>query len=255
MWQAVVQQCRPACMKCRGNAMQKCDTHAWQQGRHDGGGHEQGYRQWWQKRPLLVRQSARDQTLPQEGPAFTCTSGPGHQHTCDLPLTAPWPASSQVGRPTCCHYMSGRQSLARLCAARLRAWRPAMQLAAMPSSAESLDRAAMHSTASTSSSAPGDSAAEKETCALPGCVPCSCYSVCASSCRLPTRLPEVLIGGPWVRRIAVTFYDEKDKSEKTVRAVLGQSLMEAAHASEVDLEGVSTNWLHVATSCWLELQD
>ena len=52
-----------------------------------------------------------------------------------------------------------------------------------------------------------------------------------------------------MRRIAVTFYDEKDKSEKTVRAVLGQSLMEAAHANEVDLEGVSTRWLHVAPSC------
>ena len=58
-----------------------------------------------------------------------------------------------------------------------------------------------------------------------------------------------------MRRIAVTFYDEKDKSEKTVRAVLGQSLMEAAHANEVDLEGGFTRWLHIATSCWLELQN
>jgi len=41
------------------------------------------------------------------------------------------------------------------------------------------------------------------------------------------------------RRISVTFYDEKDKSEKTVRAPLGQSLMEAAHANDVDLEGGS----------------
>ena len=58
-----------------------------------------------------------------------------------------------------------------------------------------------------------------------------------------------------MRRIAVTFYDEKDKSEKTVRAVVGQSLMEAAHANEVDLEGASTRWLHIAASYLLELQD
>ena len=119
---------------------------------------------------MLVRQGAIQQPLQQGGPASTCSSGPGHQHTCDLPLIAPWPASSQVGRPTSCYYMSSRQALARLCAAQLslRAWRPGTQLAAMPSSAESLDRAAIHSTASTSSSA-GDSAAGKETCALPGC--------------------------------------------------------------------------------------
>ncbi len=41
-----------------------------------------------------------------------------------------------------------------------------------------------------------------------------------------------------LRRISVTFYDEKDKSEKTVKAALGQSLMEAAHANDVDLEGI-----------------
>ena len=116
---------------------------------------------------LYARQRATQQPLPQGGPASACS--PGRQHTCDLPLSAPWPASSQVGRPTSCYYMSSRQSLARLCAARLRAWRPCTQLAAMPSSADSLDRAAMHRTASTSSSAPGDGAAEKETCALPGC--------------------------------------------------------------------------------------
>ena len=59
---------------------------------------------------------------------------------------------------------------------------------------------------------------------------------------------KVLKGGHCVRRIAVTFYDEKDRSEKTVRAVLGQSLMEAAHANEVDLEGVSSTSLQVATN-------
>jgi ferredoxin len=38
-------------------------------------------------------------------------------------------------------------------------------------------------------------------------------------------------------RITVTFYDEKDKSETTVRVPLGENLLEAAHANNVDLEG------------------
>ena len=124
------------------------------------------------RRPLLASTAERHTASFATGRArLYLLASPGRQRTCSLPLIAPWPASSQIGRPTSCYYMSGRQSLARLCAARLRAWRSGMQLAAMPSSADSLDRAAMHSTASTSSSAPGDSAAEKETCALPGCVP------------------------------------------------------------------------------------
>lgn len=38
-------------------------------------------------------------------------------------------------------------------------------------------------------------------------------------------------------RIAVTFSDEKDKSTKTVKVPLGTSLLEAAHANDIDLEG------------------
>lgn len=38
-------------------------------------------------------------------------------------------------------------------------------------------------------------------------------------------------------RVKVTFYDEKDESETTVRVPLGENLLEAAHANNVDLEG------------------
>ncbi len=38
-------------------------------------------------------------------------------------------------------------------------------------------------------------------------------------------------------RIEVTFHDEKDASVKTVRVPLGESLLEAAHANNIDLEG------------------
>lgn len=41
------------------------------------------------------------------------------------------------------------------------------------------------------------------------------------------------------RRITATFFDEKDKSEKTVQVTIGESLMEAAHANDIDLEGKS----------------
>ena len=37
--------------------------------------------------------------------------------------------------------------------------------------------------------------------------------------------------------ISATFYDEKDGSAKTVQVPIGQSLMEAAHANDIDLEG------------------
>ena len=37
--------------------------------------------------------------------------------------------------------------------------------------------------------------------------------------------------------ISVTFHDEKDDSTKTVQVPIGQSLLEAAHANDVDLEG------------------
>jgi len=35
----------------------------------------------------------------------------------------------------------------------------------------------------------------------------------------------------------VTFTDEKDNSVKTVQAPLGESLLEVAHANDIDLEG------------------
>lgn len=37
--------------------------------------------------------------------------------------------------------------------------------------------------------------------------------------------------------ISVTFHDEKDGSTRTVQVPIGQSLMEAAHANDIDLEG------------------
>ena len=39
--------------------------------------------------------------------------------------------------------------------------------------------------------------------------------------------------------IRVTFFDEKDGTEKEVAVPLGQSLLEAAHENEIDLEGTS----------------
>ena len=40
-----------------------------------------------------------------------------------------------------------------------------------------------------------------------------------------------------LRRITVTYFDEKDGSKKTVQAPVGVSLMETAHANDIDLEG------------------
>ena len=51
--------------------------------------------------------------------------------------------------------------------------------------------------------------------------------------RLTSVKPVVLL--PF--SISVTFHDEKDDSTKTVQVPLGQSLLEAAHANDVDLEG------------------
>ncbi len=39
------------------------------------------------------------------------------------------------------------------------------------------------------------------------------------------------------RSIDVTFHDQKDGSVKTVQVPLGQSLLEAAHNNDIDLEG------------------
>ena len=39
-------------------------------------------------------------------------------------------------------------------------------------------------------------------------------------------------------RIAVTFQDDKDNSTKTVQVPVGESLLEAAHSNDIDLEGM-----------------
>ncbi len=45
------------------------------------------------------------------------------------------------------------------------------------------------------------------------------------------------------RSIDVTFHDQKDGSVKTVQVPLGQSLLEAAHNNDIDLEGTNdTSW-------------
>jgi ferredoxin len=56
------------------------------------------------------------------------------------------------------------------------------------------------------------------------------------------------------RRIEVTFTDEKDSSSKTVRVPLGQSLLEAAHNNEVDLEGACEGSLACST-CHVIVED
>ena len=38
-------------------------------------------------------------------------------------------------------------------------------------------------------------------------------------------------------RITATFFDEKDGTEKAVHVAVGESMMEAAHANNIDLEG------------------
>jgi hypothetical protein len=47
----------------------------------------------------------------------------------------------------------------------------------------------------------------------------------------------ILIGAVFAPRITVTFDDDKDKSSKTVQVPIGTSLLEAAHANDIDLEG------------------
>jgi hypothetical protein len=52
-------------------------------------------------------------------------------------------------------------------------------------------------------------------------------------CQLMIDIPSGLCD-----RITVTYLDEKDKSEKTIQVPIGQSLMDAAHANDIDLEGM-----------------
>ncbi|PSC71313.1 adrenodoxin mitochondrial isoform B [Micractinium conductrix] len=54
--------------------------------------------------------------------------------------------------------------------------------------------------------------------------------------------------------ISVTFKDEKDGSEKTVRVPLGKSLLEAAHDNEVELEGACEGSLACST-CHVIVED
>lgn len=59
---------------------------------------------------------------------------------------------------------------------------------------------------------------------------------------------------PNAEKITVTFYDEKDKSETTVRVPLGENLLEAAHANNVDLEGACEGSLACST-CHVIIED
>lgn len=45
------------------------------------------------------------------------------------------------------------------------------------------------------------------------------------------------------------FFDEKDGTEKTVQVPLGQSLLEAAHENEIDLEGVLRLFPQLLSPC------
>ena len=49
------------------------------------------------------------------------------------------------------------------------------------------------------------------------------------------------------RSITVTFKDDKDGSERVVQAPVGQSLLEVAHASDVELEGACEGSLACST--------
>lgn len=58
----------------------------------------------------------------------------------------------------------------------------------------------------------------------------------------------------WQCSISVTFKDEKDGSEKTVQVPLGQSLLEAAHENEIELEGACEGSLACST-CHVIVED
>ncbi|KAK9817568.1 hypothetical protein WJX74_009532 [Apatococcus lobatus] len=54
--------------------------------------------------------------------------------------------------------------------------------------------------------------------------------------------------------IAVTFQDDKDSSVKTVQVPIGESLLEAAHANDIDLEGACEGSLACST-CHVIVKD
>lgn len=49
------------------------------------------------------------------------------------------------------------------------------------------------------------------------------------------------------KTISVTYHDEKDGSTKTCQVPIGENLMEAAHANDVDLEGACEGSLACST--------
>lgn len=59
---------------------------------------------------------------------------------------------------------------------------------------------------------------------------------------------------PGTECIDVTFHDQKDKSEKTVQVPIGQSLLEAAHNNDIDLEGACEGSLACST-CHVVVED
>mmetsp|Transcript_10510 Transcript_10510/g.31650 ORF Transcript_10510/g.31650 Transcript_10510/m.31650 type:complete len:175 (-) Transcript_10510:1981-2505(-) len=59
---------------------------------------------------------------------------------------------------------------------------------------------------------------------------------------------------PNAEKIHVTFYDEKDKSEKTVLVPIGENLLEAAHSNDIDLEGACEGSLACST-CHVIVED
>jgi len=59
---------------------------------------------------------------------------------------------------------------------------------------------------------------------------------------------------PGADTISVTYKDEKDRSEKTVQVPVGQNLLEAAHAHDVDLEGACECSLACST-CHVIVED
>ncbi|KAK9817029.1 hypothetical protein WJX72_008617 [[Myrmecia] bisecta] len=59
---------------------------------------------------------------------------------------------------------------------------------------------------------------------------------------------------PGAETISVTFHDDKDGSEKTVQVPIGESLLEAAHANEIELEGACEGSLACST-CHVVVED
>ena len=67
------------------------------------------------------------------------------------------------------------------------------------------------------------------------------------------RMPPESLVSSYGCRISATFHDEKDGSVRTVQVPVGQSLMEAAHAHDIDLEGeldIAYCWEAVNVGHW-----